>query len=175
MGIKKFDILVQSILQEGEILTNTEDVNNLTSYDTIVSIVNRMVEDPRELLPPVDIKKFIIKDLKEKDGFKFTWRYGNNIFVEVKVTPSNIYIYDIKEDKVLFSTPTTESPVHSVENTVFTEIEKLITADKQKDELGVSTPLELGDINKSALPGAEREANNKAPTSKTSEYLKGLR
>ena len=175
MGIKKFDILVESILREGEILANAEDANNLTSYDIITGVINRMVEDPRDLLPPVDLKKFIVKDPKEKDGFKFTWRYGSAVYVEIKVTPDNIYIYDIKSDKVLFSTPTTNSPVHSVENIVFIEIEKLITADKQKDELGVSKPLELGDINTSALPGAEREADNKAPTSKTSEYLKGLK
>lgn len=175
MNTKKFDELISSILQEGDILANADDVNSNTAYDVIVSIANRLIEDPRELLPAVDLTKFILKDPKEKEGFKFTWRYGNSIYVEVKVTPENIFIYDIKDDKILFSTPTSESPVHDVSNMVFSEIEKLINTDKQKDELGVTKPLELGDVNTSTLPDAEREINNKAPTSKTSEYLKALR
>lgn len=175
MSTKKFDDLFFSILQEGDILANTEDVNGETPYDIITGIANRLIEDPRELLPPVDIKKFILKDPKEENGFKFNWRYGNSIYVEIKVTPTNIFIYDIKDDKVVFSTPTSESPVHNVENMIFSEIEKLINIDKQKNELGVTKPLELGDINTSALPDAEREANNKAPTSRTSDYLKSFK
>jgi hypothetical protein len=171
----KFDILINSFLKEQEIVANAEDANVTTSYDVILNVVKRMIEDPRKLLPPVDTKKFIKTDDGNEKTYKFEWRYGKDIFVEIKVTDENIYIYDIKNDKLIYSTPTQEAPVHEVQNSVFTEIEKLIAQDDKKQELGVEAPLELGDTNKSSLPGAEREPNKNSANSKTSEYLKALK
>lgn len=171
----KFDILISSFLGEQEVIANTEDANVTTSYDVVLSIVKRMIEDPRKLLPPVDVKKFIKADDGDRKTYKFEWRYGKDIFVEIKITDENIYIYDIKNDKIIYSTPTKESPVHEIQNTVFAEIEKLVAQDDKKQELGVEAPLELGDTNKSSLPNAEREPDKNSPTSKTSEYLKALK
>jgi hypothetical protein len=171
----EFDKIINSILSEQEVITNPEDMNNTTSFDVISHIVKRMIEDPRKLLPPVDVKKFIKKEEEDEGGFKFEWRYGNNIFVEIKVTEENIYIYDIKEDKLIYSTPTSNSPEHEVENSVFSEIEKLIQQSDKKEEIGVETPLELGNTNTSKLPGAEKEPNSESPTSKTNDYLQALK
>lgn len=152
----KFEQLVSQLLWEGEVQQSENSVVSDTPFDIAKEIVNRMIEDPRDLLPPVDIQKFIEKDPKEKDGMKFTWRYGNDVYVEIKVTPNNIFIYDVRKDKILFSTPTTDAPVHDVQNSVFDEIEKIVQQDKEKDEAGVTQPLDVGTQNTSKLPGAEK-------------------
>jgi hypothetical protein len=152
----KFNQLISKILCEGEITQNENDVISETPFDIAKNIVGRMIEDPRDLLPPVEMNKFIEQDKKEKDGVKFTWRYGNDIYVEIKVTTNNIFIYDVREDKIIFSTPTTETPVHDVQNLVFSEIEKIIQQDKEGDEAGITQPMDIGTQNTSKLPGAEK-------------------
>ena len=171
----RFDILFSSVIKEQQIVTNSEDANTTTSYDIIQSLLKRMIEDPRKLLPPVQAEKYIEKDKATENAFKFDWRFGKNIFVEIKVTPDNVFIYDIKQDKLIYSTPTNESPEHEVQNTVFLQIDKLVKDEETKQDVGVETPLELGNTNKSNLPGAEREPGAEEPTSKTSEYLKALK
>jgi hypothetical protein len=154
--MNKFNQLISKILNEGEVVQNANSTIVETPFDIAKSIVTRMIEDPRDLLPPVDMEKFIEQDKKEKNGVKFTWRYGNDVYVDIKVTPNNIFIYDVRADKIIFSTPTTETPVHDVQNLVFSEIEKIVQQDKEEDEAGVTQPMDIGTQNTSKLPGAEK-------------------
>ena len=151
-----FEQIITQVLSEGEVLQGENNVVSDTSFDVAKEIVKRMVEDPRDLLPPVDIEKFIQKDPKEKDGVKFMWRYGNNVYVEIKVTPNNVFIYDVKDDKILFNAPTTETPVHDIQNQIFDEIDKIVQQDKEENEAGIAQPMDIGTQNTSKLPSAEK-------------------
>jgi hypothetical protein len=170
-----FDTLINSILLEQDIVLNAEDMNTPTAYDTILKVVKKLINDPRDLLPAIDIQKFIKQNDKDKDSYEFEWRYGNDVYVKIQVSPESISIYDIKEDKIIFNAPSSSTAEHDTQNVVYSEIEKLITQSKEKQELGVEEPLEIGNTNTSMLPGAEKETNSAAPTSKTSEYLAALK
>jgi hypothetical protein len=160
-------------LNEGELVVTPDDANTTTAYDNLVNIARKLINDPRELLPPVDFKKFIIKDNKVANSWKFEWRYGNNVHFEVKATDDEITLYDINKDQVVFSTDKVVS-TPDVQDVVFVEIDKIVNSDKEKSELGVEVPLDMGTNNTSSLPDAEREKNANDKDSSTSKYLQGL-
>jgi len=150
-----------------------DDANTPTAYDNLVNIAKKLIDDPRELLPPVDFKRFIIKDIKAENSWKFEWRFGNNIHFEIKATNNDVTLYDINNDEVTFSTDKVAS-TPDVQDVVFTEIDKIVNADKEKSELGVEVPLDVGTNNTSSLPDAKKEENANDKDSSTSKYLQGL-
>jgi len=160
-------------LNEGELVVTPDDANTPTAYDNLVNIAKKLIDDPRELLPPVDFNKFIVKDNKAANSWKFEWRYGNNIHFEIKATDNEVTLYDIKKDQVVFSTDKVVS-TPDVQDTVFVEIDKIVNDDKEKGELGVEVPLDVGTNNTSSLPDAKKEKNANDKESSTSKYLQGL-
>ena len=170
-----FDTLINSILLEQDIVPNPKDMNTPTAYDAAVKVVKKLIDDPRDLLPAVDMQKFIKQSDKDKSSYEFEWRYGSDIYVKIQIAPESVSIYDIKEDKVIFNAPISSTFEHETQNTIFAEIEKLITQSEEKKDLGVENPLEIGNTNTSLLPGAEKETNSASPTSKTSGYLAALK
>jgi len=154
MYINRFDSLVSAILCEGEVVRGIDDTIQNTPYDIAKDVVNRLIEDPRNLLPAVEFDKFIVRDVKEKDGVHFEWRYGNNVLLDIKITPNNVFIYDKLEDKILFSTPTTDTPTHDIQDVIFREIEKILNQEKEAEEAGITQPMDIGNQNTAMLPDA---------------------
>jgi hypothetical protein len=128
-----------------------------------------MIADPRKLLPPVDVNKYITDDPSKNGAVSFTWRYGADINLTFYVTADSVDIYDTKEDKIVYSSSAIVSPVHDIASAVINKIGEIIDQDKEEGDLGITQPMDIGTNTSSKLPNAKKPTKQET----IDKYLKG--
>ena len=152
--MSKFDNLIKKILLEQNIVPSTIDMNFDTSYDTAVKLVKALINSPRKLLPPVDLRKYI-KPTEYHNGFQFNWRFGSKINTNVQITGSTgnikVVVFDTENDNILFDSEKTPSA-----DVTATFLDKANEIYDKAEKAGIKVPAAVSDTS-SALPQATEE------------------